>query len=95
MVPSLKSLGFAAAVVAAGVVGSVSVTRSVQAEDGCRRVHGHYKATFTTTNCTAPSGLCAAGTITDGGFLDSSSLFVELDQAPSAGMPLTEPGTSV
>jgi hypothetical protein len=58
-------------------------------------VFGHYQASFTTTNCTAPSGLCATGTITNGGILDSSSLFVELDQAPSAGMPATEPGTTV
>lgn len=95
MVPMLKSAGYAAVVLAAGVVGSVSMTRSVHAEDGCRPVHGHYVATFTTVNCTAPSGLCATGTITEGGILDSSSLFVELDQAPSAGMPASEPSTSV
>jgi hypothetical protein len=95
MVPMLKSAGFAAVVLVAGVVGSVSMTRTVHAEDGCQPVFGHYKAAFTTTNCTAASGLCAVGTITEGGILDSSSLFVELDQAPSAGMPLTEPGTTV
>ncbi len=94
MVTKLKS-GFAAVVLAAGVVGAVAMTRSVQAHDGCHRVHGHYKAAFTTVNCTAPSGLCATGTITKGGILDSSSLFIELDQAPSAGMPLTEPASTV
>jgi len=95
MVPILKSAGFAAVVFAAGVVGSVSMVGSVHAEDGCVPVFGHYQAAFTTTNCTAASGLCATGTITEGGILDSSSLFIELDQAASAGMPGTEPGTSV
>jgi hypothetical protein len=95
MVPMLKSAGFVAVVLAAGVVGAVATSRSVHAEDGCRRVHGHYQANFTTVNCTSPSGLCAAGSITRGGILDSSALFVELDQAPSAGMPATEPSTSV
>lgn len=95
MVRKLKSAGFAAAILSAGVIGSIAMTRSVQAEDGCRPVFGRYQATFTTTNCSAHSGLCAVGTITEGGILDSSSLFVELDQAPSAGMPATEPGTSL
>jgi len=95
MVPMLKSAGFAAAVLAAGVVGSVSMQKDVEASGLCVPVFGHYQAAFTTTNCTAPSGLCATGTITNGGILDSSSLFVELDQAPSAGMPLTEPSATV
>jgi hypothetical protein len=95
MVPKLRSAGVAAAVLALGVLGGVATSRSLHAEDGCRRVHGHYKANFTTVNCTAPSGLCATGSITGGGFLDSSALFVELDQAASAGMPASEPGTSV
>jgi hypothetical protein len=95
MVPMRKSAGFVAVVLAAGVVGSVSMVKNVEADDGCRPVFGHYQAQFTTTNCTAPSGLCATGTITEGGILDSSSLFIELDQAPSAGMPLTEPSATV
>jgi hypothetical protein len=95
MVPMLKSAGFAAVVLAAGIVGSASMTRSAEAQGLCVPVFGHYQAAFTTTNCTAPSGLCATGTITNGGILDSTSLFVELDQAASAGMPLTEPGTTV
>jgi hypothetical protein len=94
MVPMLKSAGFVAVVLAAGVVGAIATTRTVQAHDGCRRVHGHYVANFTTVNCTAPSGLCATGSITGGGILDSSALFVELDQAAAAGMPASEPGTS-
>lgn len=90
MVPMLKSAGFAAVVLAAGIVGAVATSRSAVAHDGCHRVHGHYQATITTTNCTSPIGLCATGTITRGGILDSSSLFLALDAAPAAGMPATE-----
>jgi hypothetical protein len=95
MVPMRKSAGFVAVVLAAGVVGAVSMTRNVQAQSACVPVFGHYQASFTTVNCTAPSGLCATGTITNSDILDSSSLFVELDQAASAGMPATEPSTTV
>lgn len=90
MVPMLKSAGFAAVVLAAGVVGAVATSRSAVAHDGCRRVHGHYQATITTQGCTSPIGLCATGTISRGGILDSSSLFLALDAAPSSGMPATE-----
>jgi hypothetical protein len=83
----------------AGVVAAVAP--DVRADDagsddsGCKRAKGTYSAVFTTTNCTAPSGLCSVGTITDGGPLNGTTSFFELDQAPSAGMPLTEPGTTV
>jgi hypothetical protein len=95
MLPKLKSTGFAAVVLAAGVVGSVGAARTVQAHDGCQRVSGHYTSSQTTVGCTSPTGICFTGQITHGGLLDSSALFIELDQAPSAGMPLTEPGTTV
>jgi hypothetical protein len=95
MLPKLKSAGFAAVVLAVGVVGSVGLARNVQAHDGCHRVRGHYTASQTTSGCTSPTGICFSGEITHGGFLDSTSMFIELDQAPSAGMPLTEPGTTI
>jgi hypothetical protein len=95
MVHILKSAGVAAVVLAAGVVGTVATSRSVHAKDGCHRVHGHYTASFTTANCTSPIGLCATGTITHGGILDSSSLFLALDVAPAAGMPMNEPLANV
>jgi len=95
MLPKLKSAGFAAVVLAVGVVGSVGLARNVQAHDGCHRVRGHYTATQTTSGCTSPTGICFSGSISHGGILSSTSMFIELDQAPSAGMPLTEPGTTV
>jgi hypothetical protein len=95
MVRKLKSAALAGAVVVAGVLGAVAMSSSVHAEDGCQRVFGRYQATFTTSNCTSPIGLCAVGSITGGGLLDSSSLFLALDAAPSAGMPATEPAANV
>ena len=95
MLPKLKSAGFAAVVLAVGVVGSVTAARTVKAHDGCHRVRGHYTASQTTAGCASPTGICFTGEITHGGMLDSSAMFIELDQAPSAGMPLTEPGTTV
>lgn len=95
MLPKLKSAGFAAVVLAVGVVGSVGVARTVQAHDGRHRVRGHYTASQTTSGCASPTGICFSGNITHGGILDSTSMFIELDQAPAAGMPATEPGTTV
>jgi len=95
MLPKLKSAGFAAVVLAVGVAGSVGLARNVQAHDGCHRARGHYTASQTTSGCASPTGICFSGEITHGGILDSTSMFIELDQAPSAGMPLTEPGTTI
>jgi len=75
--------------------GTISTSRTVQAQDGCHRVHGHFQSTFTTTNCASPIGLCTVGTITRGGILDSASTFLALDVAPSAGMPANEPSANV
>jgi hypothetical protein len=95
MVQKLKSAALTAVVLAVGFVGATFHSRTVQAHDGCHRVHGRYHADVTTAGCTSPVGLCATGTITHGGFLDSSSIFVALDIAPFAGMPATEPAGNV
>jgi hypothetical protein len=94
MVPLLKSASFAALAVVAGVAGMTATPRTVHAEDGCLPVRGLYHADVTTTGCTSPIGLCASGTITRGLFLDSASVFVALDVAPSAGIPSEEPAAN-
>lgn len=95
MVPMPKSAALVATLLVAGVVGTVATSRSVHAEDGCRRVHGRMQTAFTTTNCTSPIGLCATGTITGGGILDSAATFLAFEAAPSAGMPTVEPSANV
>jgi|HubBroStandDraft_1064217.scaffolds.fasta_scaffold135721_2 hypothetical protein len=94
MVQLLKSASFTALALAAGFAGMTATPRTVHAEDGCLPVHGLYHADVTTTGCTSPIGLCATGTITRGWFLDSASVFVALDVAPSAGMPTAEPAAN-
>jgi hypothetical protein len=94
MVQLLKSASFAALAVVAGVAGVTATPRILHAEDGCLPVHGRYHADVTTTGCTSPIGLCATGTITRGGFLDSASVFVALDVASSAGIPTEEPAAN-
>jgi hypothetical protein len=89
-----KSAAFAALALTAGVAATTATARTVHAEDGCLPVFGLYHADVTTTNCTSPIGLCATGSITGGGLLDSSSVFVALDTAPSAGMPTSEPAAN-
>ena len=85
----IVSVGTALAVVAAS-------SRAQSAPPSrCKTLTGHYVANQTTTNCTSPTGICFVGTITGDKVLGGSSSFIELDQAPSAGMPLTEPGTTV
>jgi len=64
---------------------------SIQAEEGCHRVHGRIQSSFTSTDCTSPVGECTEGTITGGGPLDGATTFLALDVAPSAGMPGVEP----
>jgi len=95
MVPMPRSAAMVATVLVAGLVGTVATSRSVHAEDGCRRVHGHMQSTFTSTNCTSPVGLCTVGTITGGGILDSATTFLALDVAPSAGIPTEEPAANL
>ena len=94
MVQLLKSASFTALVVVAGVAGVTATPRTVHAEDGCLPVFGLYHADVTTTGCTSPVGLCATGTITRGAYLDSASVFVALDVAPSAGLPSAEPAAN-
>jgi len=95
MVPMPKSAAIVATLLAAGVFGTATTSRSVQANDGCHRVHGRVQSTFTTTNCTSPIGLCTAGKITRGGILDSATTFLALDVAPAAGMPANEPAANL
>jgi hypothetical protein len=95
MVQMLKSAALAAAVVAAGFVGTTVHSRTVQAHDGCHRVHGRYHADVTTSNCPSTIGLCATGTISHGGFLDASTVFVALNLAPFAGLQPNEPIANV
>lgn len=57
----------------------------------CRPVHGTIHSVFTAQNCTSPIGLCTAGTITDAGILDGTTIFVAAGVAPSAGLPGVEP----
>jgi hypothetical protein len=71
------------------------VTREVRADSSCAPVHGTYTSVQTTQGCTSPTGICFVGTITGAAILNGTVTFEELDQAPSAGMPLTEPGTTV
>jgi hypothetical protein len=94
MVQVLKSAAVTAVVLAAAFVGTTIKSRTVQAHDGCHRVHGRYHADVTTSGCTSPIGLCATGTISHGGFLNASSVFVALDLAPFAGMPASEPAAN-
>lgn len=88
-----------AAVVSVGTaIAAVSASSSAQiaaAHSKCATLTGHYVASQTTTNCLSPTGICFTGTVTGDKVLGGSSSWVELDQAPSAGMPLTEPGTTV
>ena len=90
-----KTLGIAAVLSVVGSIGTTGFTTSVQAEDGCHRVHGRVQSTFTTTNCTSPVGLCTTGKITGAGPLDSATTFLALDVAPSAGMPGVEPAANL
>jgi hypothetical protein len=94
MVQLLKSASFAALAVVAGFAGITATPRTLHAQDGCLPVFGHYHAEVTTAGCTSKIGLCATGTITRGGILDSASVFVALDAEPSAGLPTAEPAAN-
>ena len=72
-----------------------AVTRKVRADISCAPVHGTYTSVQTTQSCASPTGIWFVGTITGSGILDGTTTFIELDQAPYTGMPLTEPGTTV
>jgi hypothetical protein len=90
-----KPVQLLAVLAVAGAVGATAMTSRVHADERCRHVHGHFQSTFTTANCTSPIGLCTAGKITGGGFLDSSDTFLAFDAAPSAGLPSVEPAANV
>jgi hypothetical protein len=97
MLKGTKRAIWAVAASMLSLTGASTVESSVHAEDedACTPLHGTYDLTFTTTNCTSPTGLCATGTVTGAGLLNGTASWIELDQAPSAGMPATEPGTVV
>jgi hypothetical protein len=95
MVRLLKPVGMFVTLSVLGALGTSTVTRSVNAENRCHRVHGKIHSLFTSTNCTSPVGLCTAGTITGGGELDSATTFLALDAAPSAGMASVEPAANL
>ena len=97
MVSVIRSSGVLVALSALALVGGVSVSRNVQADDHnmCRPVHGRIHSLFTSTNCTSPVGLCTTGTIVGGGELDSATTFLALDVAPSAGLTGVEPASNL
>jgi hypothetical protein len=76
-------------------VGLAFMSKPASADTVCAPVHGTMTSTQTTAGCTSPTGICFTGSITGASLLDGSTSFVELDQAPSAGMPLTEPANNV
>jgi hypothetical protein len=89
--PASTTFFFAATFLALGA----GFATSTQAGEGCHRVHGRIQSSFTTTNCTSPIGLCTEGMITGAGPLDSATMFLALDAAPSAGMPAVEPAANL
>lgn len=92
----MKISHIATAVCALTTLAIVSASAGAGATTKCQAVSGTYTATQTTAGCTSPTGICFTGTISGGTkFLDGSTEWIELDQAPSAGMPLTEPGTTI
>jgi hypothetical protein len=94
MVQLRKTASFIALTAVAGIAGMTATPRTVQAQGLCVPVYGIYQANVTTTDCTSPIGLCATGTITGSDLLNSSSVFVALDTAPSAGLPAAEPAAN-
>ena len=90
----MKISHIAAVVCAAATIATVAASTRAHAAGSCRTVAGTYVANQYTTGCTSPTGICFSGTVS-GGELAGTTNFIELDQAPSAGMPLTEPGTTV
>lgn len=65
-------------------------SHDANADTVCQPVSGVITSTITTTNCTAPAGICTQGSI-QGGVLHGATVFGALNLAPSAGMPGTEP----
>ncbi len=90
-----NSLRVAAFLSFAGILGGATASRSVEADDRCREVHGRVHTTETTQNCASPLGLCTTGTVTGAGPLDGATTFLTLDGAPSAGMPGVEPAANL
>jgi hypothetical protein len=86
------------ALFATTVIATVAASTRAGAGTSCQSVRGHYVASQTTSGCLSPTGICFTGTVKNddnNSLLNGSTSFIELDQAPSAGMPLTEPGTTV
>ncbi len=88
---SHAATGLAAAV----VLTTIGASTSAHATGVCKTLTGHLVANQTTTNCTSPTGICFTGTVSGDRTLNGSSSWIELDQAPSAGMPANEPGTTL
>lgn len=79
----------------ATVAASTGAQTAARPSGSCKAVSGHYVATQTTAGCQSTTGICFTGTVTGDKVLAGATSWTELDQAPSAGMPLTEPGTTV
>jgi hypothetical protein len=94
MVQLRKTAAFIALTAVAGFAGMTATPSTVHAQGLCVPVYGVYSANVTTTGCTSPIGLCASGTITGSDLLNSTSVFVALDTAPSAGLPTAEPAAN-
>jgi hypothetical protein len=95
MANAVKSMGVVAMIALLVSVAASGVSRRAGADDGCQNVHGRIQSAFTTQNCTSPIGLCTVGTLTGAGQLNSSTTFLALDAAPSAGMPGVEPSANL
>jgi hypothetical protein len=95
MTSKTKSILLAVSVVVAGTVGGLASSRSAIAGSGCKNVSGNFTATVTITNCTSPIGLCLQGTITGDPLLNGTVNWTIVDEAPSAGMPATQPSAAV
>jgi hypothetical protein len=93
----MKISHIATAVSVTATIAAIAASSSAQAAkpNGCKTLTGHLVASQTTSGCTSPTGICFSGTVTGDKLLAGTTQFIELDQAPSAGMPLTEPGTTV
>ena len=68
---------------------SLLLAPSAEAVDDalCIPVQAKIEAFFVVEGCESPVGLCTAGTITRGGFLDGTTSFTALATAEGAGLP--------
>jgi hypothetical protein len=66
------------------------------AKQTCHKIHGTVTAHLADpATCPSPFGLCTTGTITGGGPLNGATTFTALGLAPSAGMPLVVPASTL